>query len=376
MTPNPKPKILWVDDVFAHELNVLISYEDELIHSGGFEIVKILHPDKALDILERGEEEFACIILDIMMPYGKRFTAEETEGGTKTGIVLAKRIRWMDKYKAVPIVLLTGARALAEIQNEFPCFLIADISAEGLLTAIQSEIKKAKLFPRSNIERTDIFISYCHKDKAFLDELKVFLKPLERNGTIVYDDTKIRPGAEWKAEIKNALNKTKVAILLVSPDFLASDSVMNKEVPALLKAAETEDMRIIWIPLSKCLYEVTPIADYQAACDPASPVDGMTKSERNKVFTKVCKDIVSIMGISAVLPRPHLRIDANHKAIVTPALIEVYFDGKAGFTDHEKELFLRYIERVYQEHCQDNTKRLEIIKGDTSVYAGEVVNVR
>jgi len=140
MTPK---KILWVDDAFVNELHDVMVYEDELIYQGGFDIVKIAHPDRALDILEKGVEEFVCIILDIMMPYGngERFKRGETQDGTQTGIVLAKRIQQMEKYKNVPIVLLTGVRyifdKLVKDPNGFPCFFKAGISAEQFLEDIK-----------------------------------------------------------------------------------------------------------------------------------------------------------------------------------------------------------------------------------------------
>ena len=148
MTQNPIPKILWVDDTFVNDLHELMAYEDELKYSGGYVIKRIDLPDKALDILEKGEN-FVCIILDIMMPYGKHFTAEATKEGTKTGIILAERIRTMDKYMNVPIVLLTGLRyileTLAEHKIGYPCFIKANISAKEFLGEINTEIEKANL---------------------------------------------------------------------------------------------------------------------------------------------------------------------------------------------------------------------------------------
>jgi len=143
-----KSKILWVDDTFVNELHDVMAYEDELTYIGGYDVVKKYRVDDALDILETGEEEFSCIILDIMMPYGKRLKAGETEAGTKTGIVLAVRIRQMDKYKKVPIVLHTGVRSiyesLIEIKNNiFPCLLKAEISAEDFLKEIQNAIENS-----------------------------------------------------------------------------------------------------------------------------------------------------------------------------------------------------------------------------------------
>ena len=136
-----KRRILWIDDTFVNELHELMAYEDELKYSGEIDIVKIAHVDKALDILEKREETFACIIIDIMMPYGK-FTAKETEAGNKTGIVLARKIHQIDKHKGVPIVLLTGVRLSLETlaqckQEDLPCFFKADVKPDDFLNEIK-----------------------------------------------------------------------------------------------------------------------------------------------------------------------------------------------------------------------------------------------
>ena len=58
----------------------------------------------------------------------------------------------------------------------------------------------------SNIEspiRSQIFISYSHKDKKWLERLQVHLKPLEREGLFErWDDTMINAGEKWRDEIR------------------------------------------------------------------------------------------------------------------------------------------------------------------------------
>ena len=51
----------------------------------------------------------------------------------------------------------------------------------------------------------------------------------------LWDDSQIRPGKKWKEEIGRALESAKVALMLVSDAFLASDFVVSKELPPLFQ---------------------------------------------------------------------------------------------------------------------------------------------
>ena len=86
--------------------------------------------------------------------------------------------------------------------------------------------------------RNRVFISYSHHDVRHLERLRVHLRPLERDHIIeVWDDTRPSPGTNWRDAIVEALSSAKVGILLISADFLASDFIVNNELPPLLKAA-------------------------------------------------------------------------------------------------------------------------------------------
>jgi|GEM_PF-2080794 len=145
------------------------------------------------------------------------------------------------------------------------------------------------------MKREKIFVSYSHEDKRLFVEFKKMLAPAIRRGVVnIWDDTMIAPGARWKEEIEKALQEASIAVLLVSPSFLASEFIANHELPPLLKAAEDEGVTIYWIYLSSCLYEETEIVNYQAAHDVSKPLAAMEKEKRQEVLSKTCSNLIEL----------------------------------------------------------------------------------
>jgi hypothetical protein len=85
-----------------------------------------------------------------------------------------------------------------------------------------------------------VFISYSHQDEAWNKKLLPQLRALENAGVgmQVWHDRKIDGGDKWYPEIQDAMANAAAAILMISPDFLASPFCVQEEVPALLKRQE------------------------------------------------------------------------------------------------------------------------------------------
>jgi internalin A len=149
--------------------------------------------------------------------------------------------------------------------------------------------------------RKNVFVSYSHRDGKYLDRLRVYLKPLRmRHEIVIWDDTQLQPGQRWREAIQEAIAGAAVAVLLVSQDFIASDFIDKDELPPILSAAKSKGLTILWVPLSSSSYKDTPIALYQAVCDPARPLDGLTDAELNAALLKIYNATKNALGLDVV----------------------------------------------------------------------------
>ena len=146
--------------------------------------------------------------------------------------------------------------------------------------------------------RNQVFISYSHRDKEWLERLQIFLRPLEREGKIqCWDDTRIQPGQKWQEEIEKALASACMVILLVSADFMASDFIANNELQPLLAAAEAEGVIILPVILSSSRFPRTPsLSRFQALNPLDKPLLGMSIAEREAQWQKLTDTIEDILA--------------------------------------------------------------------------------
>ena len=146
---------------------------------------------------------------------------------------------------------------------------------------------------RSGPTRDLVFISYSHADRDWLDRLLIFFKPYTRQNLKIWADPYIKVGDKWRRDISAALSHTCVAVLLVTPDFLASDFIYDEELPPLLQGADNGSITLFPIPVSAADHEASPLAQYQFAHPPDDPLDRMRRPDRNLLFVRLVKQIVA-----------------------------------------------------------------------------------
>jgi hypothetical protein len=76
---------------------------------------------------------------------------------------------------------------------------------------------------------------------------------------------------------------------------LASDFIMNQELPLLLDEARRGSLKFMWIAIGQSNYEATELRNWKCANDPARPIDMIAKPRRAGEWVAICKKIQQAM---------------------------------------------------------------------------------
>lgn len=118
-----------------------------------------------------------------------------------------------------------------------------------------------------------VFCSYSHIDEALRKELEKHIKILERRSLIaVWHDRKIGAGEEWKGAIDEQLDSADVILLLISPDFIASDYCYDLEMGRAMKRHDAGEACVIPVFLRPVNWKDAPFGKLQALPTDAKPV--------------------------------------------------------------------------------------------------------
>ncbi len=210
-----------------------------------------------------------------------------------------------------------------------------------------------------------VFVSYSHKDKRWLDIVLLNLTTYERDSGLtfkVWSDKDIQPGQLWREEIESALMRSSLAVLLVTQNFLASDFIARKELQPLLALAQKDGVQILWVAVSHSTVEDTVIASYQSLNNPDKPLDRLQKPQRNQELTRIAKKIYSI---ACDQPRnenaPQVWIGSNTAepapttSGVTEPRVALQSLGQPLFRKHNFDVFPEIKEYIDQNRVQNAT---------------------
>ncbi|SRR6266487_1416171 len=118
-----------------------------------------------------------------------------------------------------------------------------------------------------------IFISYAHEDEALRERLDKHLSHLKQQNLIsVWHDRDIKAGTEWKYEIDTYLEQAHLILLLISPDFMASEYCYGTEMQRAMERHQAGGACVIPIILRPVDWKNAPFGKLQALPRDDKPV--------------------------------------------------------------------------------------------------------
>ncbi|WP_316159458.1 TIR domain-containing protein [Bradyrhizobium sp. SZCCHNRI3042] len=216
-----------------------------------------------------------------------------------------------------------------------------------------------------------VFFSYSHKDEGLRDQLEIHLAMLKRQGFIeTWHDRRITAGELLDRAISINLERADVVLLLVSPDFLASDYCYEKEMTRALERHEAGECTVIPVILRPCDWHDAPFGGLLA-----TPKDGKPITQWPDLDT-------AFLDITQAIKRALKAVGAHRAATAKPTMASpspapASPGGSAArssnlrvakrFTDHDKDEFLHeafeFIARYFENSLSELSSRNREIKG-------------
>jgi hypothetical protein len=214
----------------------------------------------------------------------------------------------------------------------------------------------------------NVFFSYCHADEALRDQLEKQLSMLKRQGVIeTWHDRRINAGQEINPAIDEHINTDEIILLLVSPDFIASDYCYDIEMTRAMERHEARQATVIPVILRACDWHHAPFGKLMGTPQDGKPVT--LWPDRDEAFLQVAKEVrkasekwrndKSVSPLTSVLPANAAPVAAAPHAITGPRSSNLRL--AKSFTQLDKDQFqfetFEYIARYFESSLAELQSR-------------------
>jgi hypothetical protein len=198
-------------------------------------------------------------------------------------------------------------------------------------------------------------------DENLRDQLEIHLAGLQRQGLISsWHDRRITAGDDFGEAIDQHIDTADVMLLLVSPDFIASDYCYEREMKRALERHQRGEARVIPVILRPCDWKDLPFGKLLA-----SPKDGRPITKWPNIDEAFQDVVTAIKG--ALLQHakkaigPSARVPTGREATSTLPPRSSNLRIKKQFTDLEKDRFrhegFEYIANFFENSLQELADR-------------------
>ena len=139
-----------------------------------------------------------------------------------------------------------------------PVLSVTALTAPGAPSLTSTPLQQASTPSDQKLLR--LMISYAHKDEGLKNTLTTGLSALNRSRLVdIWQDRDILPGIEFGPEIGKQLDEADIIVLLISPEFIASDYCYLIEMKRAIERHKAGTARVIPIVVRPTDWEGTPM---------------------------------------------------------------------------------------------------------------------
>lgn len=148
---------------------------------------------------------------------------------------------------------------------------------------------------KNGTDLPNVFFSYSHADEVLRDQLEKQLAMLKRQGVIdTWHDRRIGAGQEIDQAINERINTDEIILLLVSPDFIASDYCYDIEMTRAMERHQAHEAIVIPVILRPCDWHHAPFGKLLGTPRDGKPVT--LWPDRDEAFLEVAKAVREAAG--------------------------------------------------------------------------------
>lgn len=246
---------------------------------------------------------FALVAYELLtglLPFDTRLPPFKQMQQKVAGVLIDPRRANCLLSKGAADVLLKGLEADESRRLSSATDLCTDLAKSEQIASLSPNPTKMQTWSsdKPQTKGTRLFISYSRVDRKWVDRIRVHLQPLERMGLIdLWSDDKIKPGEIWQRQLDEAIASSKIALIIISASYLASNYIANEELPALLLKAKAAGLVVLSIIVSPCRYdEDHSLFQFQALNDPTRTLVEMDRGEAERVLASMASHVAELLN--------------------------------------------------------------------------------
>lgn len=214
------------------------------------------------------------------------------------------------------------------LRSEAPCVF----AFQGLLLfwKYTIEVEVSQGGKREMYHRIEVFYAYAPEDEIWVQQLEKHLSILQRQGLIsTWHPRLIKAGEDWQHIIDIHFQQASIILLLISPDFLASNYCYGAEMKQALQRESKKGVCVIPILLRPVDWQDTPFAHLRPLPSDATFITEWTNLDR--AFVDISTGIRRVIENLSLLAASLARTDF-------PTVWNVPFPRNPFFTGRKKLL--------------------------------------